>query len=63
MTGRVVVIGSGPAGAAAARELVRRRVPVTMLESGDVHPSGLLIRRVSGIAQRPDTRPSTGSPM
>ena len=42
--GRVIVIGSGPAGAAAARELVRRRVPVTMLESGSARPSGLLIR-------------------
>jgi choline dehydrogenase-like flavoprotein len=42
--GRVIVIGSGPTGAAAARELVRRRVPVTMLESGSTPPSGLLVR-------------------
>ena len=38
--GRVIVIGSGPAGAAAARELVRQRVPVTMLESGSAPPVG-----------------------
>jgi choline dehydrogenase-like flavoprotein len=41
---RVVVIGSGPAGAMAARELVRRRLPVTMLESGTTRPTGLLVR-------------------
>ena len=41
---RVVVIGSGPAGAMAARELVRRGLPVTMLESGTASPRGLLVR-------------------
>jgi choline dehydrogenase-like flavoprotein len=41
---RVVVIGSGPAGAMAARELVRRGLPTTMLESGTKPPSGLLVR-------------------
>jgi choline dehydrogenase-like flavoprotein len=41
---RVVVIGSGPAGAMAARELVRHGVPVTLLESGTTMPGGLLIR-------------------
>ena len=44
MTDRVVVIGSGPAGANAARELVRRGIPVTMLESGTELPGGLLVR-------------------
>jgi choline dehydrogenase-like flavoprotein len=44
---RVIVIGSGPCGAMAARVLVRNGVPVTMLESGTTHPSGLLVR-VSG---------------
>jgi choline dehydrogenase-like flavoprotein len=41
---RVVVIGSGPAGAMAARELVRRGLPVTMLESGTASPRGFLVR-------------------
>jgi choline dehydrogenase-like flavoprotein len=41
---RVVVIGSGPAGAMAAWELVREGVPVTMLESGTAEPGGLLVR-------------------
>lgn len=41
---RVVVIGSGPAGASAARELVRRGVPVLMLESGSAFQPGLLLR-------------------
>lgn len=41
---RVVVIGSGPAGAAAARELVRSGIPVTMLEAGTRLPHGLLLR-------------------
>ena len=43
-TRRVVVIGSGPAGAAAARELVQNGIRVTMLESGTEMPSGLLLR-------------------
>jgi choline dehydrogenase-like flavoprotein len=41
---RVIVIGTGPAGATAARELVRQGIPVTVLESGTVKPSGLLVR-------------------
>jgi choline dehydrogenase-like flavoprotein len=40
----VVVIGSGPAGAAAARELAQNGIAVTLLEAGsDVQP-GLLVR-------------------
>jgi choline dehydrogenase-like flavoprotein len=41
---RVIVIGSGPVGAMAARELVRRGIPVTMLESGTSQPAGWLLR-------------------
>ena len=41
---QVVVIGSGPAGAAAARELVQKGIQVTMLESGTDFQKGLLIR-------------------
>jgi len=41
---RIVVIGSGPSGAAAARTLVDLGLPVTMLESGDRVPDGLLVR-------------------
>lgn len=41
---RVVVIGSGPCGAVAAHELVRRGVPVTLLESGSTPPHGLLVK-------------------
>jgi choline dehydrogenase-like flavoprotein len=41
---RVIVIGSGPAGAMAALELVERGIPVTMLESGQSLPRGLLLR-------------------
>lgn len=41
---QVVVIGSGPAGAAAARELVRSGIRVTMLESGTELPTGMLLR-------------------
>jgi choline dehydrogenase-like flavoprotein len=40
----VVVIGSGPAGAMAARQLVDRGIPVLMLEAGVELPSGLLLR-------------------
>jgi choline dehydrogenase-like flavoprotein len=39
-----VVIGSGPAGATAARELSENGIPVTMLESGSEAPRGLLVR-------------------
>lgn len=41
---RVIVIGSGPAGAMAARELLRNGVPVTMLESGMDFQRGMLVR-------------------
>jgi choline dehydrogenase-like flavoprotein len=41
---QVVVIGSGPAGAAAARELLQNGIPVTMLESGIRFQNGLLLR-------------------
>ena len=42
--GRVVVIGSGPAGAMAACELVRKGIPVTMLETGEDTQRGALVR-------------------
>jgi choline dehydrogenase-like flavoprotein len=41
---QVVVIGSGPAGAAAARELSLHGIRVTMLESGATFPTGALAR-------------------
>jgi choline dehydrogenase-like flavoprotein len=41
---QVVIIGSGPAGAAAARQLVQDGIQVTMLESGMEMPSGVLLR-------------------
>jgi choline dehydrogenase-like flavoprotein len=41
---QAVVIGSGPAGAMAARVLVRHGIPTVMLESGTKPPTGLLIR-------------------
>jgi choline dehydrogenase-like flavoprotein len=41
---QVVVIGSGPAGAAAARELSQNGIPVTMLEAGSGFQNGLLVR-------------------
>lgn len=41
---RVVVIGSGPAGAAAARELIRAGIAVTMLEAGSQFQPGALLR-------------------
>src|SRR4051812_29501746 len=40
----VIVVGSGPAGAIAARTLVGQGVPVTMLESGVQLPRGFLVR-------------------
>ena len=43
-TRTVIVIGSGPSGAVAAHELVRRGIQVVMLESGCGHPGGALIR-------------------
>jgi choline dehydrogenase-like flavoprotein len=41
---QVVIIGSGPAGATAARELTQNGVPVTMLEAGTDRPHGVLLR-------------------
>lgn len=41
---RVVVIGSGPAGAMAAHELLRNGIPVTLLETGDDIQHGALVR-------------------
>jgi choline dehydrogenase-like flavoprotein len=41
---RVLVIGSGPCGAIAARQLVNAGVNVTMLEAGQRPPAGLLVR-------------------
>jgi choline dehydrogenase-like flavoprotein len=43
-TRQVVVIGSGPAGAAAARQLLQDGIRVTMLESGTGFQDGLLVR-------------------
>ena len=44
-TESIVVIGSGPAGAMAAHELVvHKRLPVTMLEAGSEGPKGVLVR-------------------
>lgn len=40
----IIVIGSGPTGAIAALNLVSKGIPVTMLESGQRLPKGLLIR-------------------
>jgi choline dehydrogenase-like flavoprotein len=41
---RVIVVGSGPSGAMAALKLIERGVHVTMLESGDAYPAGLILR-------------------
>jgi len=41
---KVIVIGSGPAGAIAAHELLQKGIPVTMLESGQSNPEGFLVR-------------------
>ena len=41
---RVVVIGSGPAGATAAWTLLQHGIPVTLLESGAARPRGLRVR-------------------
>lgn len=41
---RVIVIGSGPSGSMAALALLKQGIPVTMLESGQVLPPGLLVR-------------------
>jgi len=44
---RVVVIGSGPAGAMAAQQLIRNGVPVTVMETGEDIQHGALVR-ISG---------------
>jgi choline dehydrogenase-like flavoprotein len=41
---RVVVVGSGPAGAMAALSLLRSGIPVTLMESGGRFPGGQLAR-------------------
>src|SRR6266581_3613112 len=41
---RAIVIGSGPSGAIAALTLLERGIPVTMLESGQAFPAGLVVR-------------------
>lgn len=41
---RAIVIGSGPSGATAALMLLERGIPVTMLESGQAFPAGLIVR-------------------
>src|SRR5689334_8405877 len=40
----VIVIGSGPTGAMAALILTERGIPVTLLESGQSAPAGMLVR-------------------
>jgi choline dehydrogenase-like flavoprotein len=66
---RVVVIGSGPAGAMAACELVRKGIAVTMLETGEDIQRGALIRVAGKNLHRnlpPMTKPAgfvvTGDP-
>ncbi len=41
---RAIVIGSGPSGAVAALTLLERGIPVTLLESGQAFPAGLIVR-------------------
>lgn len=41
---QVLVVGSGPTGAMAALTLLQQGIPVTMLESGDQAPGGLIVR-------------------
>ncbi len=59
---RVVVIGSGPAGAMAAHELIRNGIAVTMLESGTEFQGGLLVRLMGRNLLRkvPPMRPNDG---
>src|SRR5215216_6460031 len=56
----VIVIGSGPSGAMAAHTLLQQGIPVTMLESGDRYPGGLLLRTMGRNVFR--RRPSFGDP-
>jgi choline dehydrogenase-like flavoprotein len=57
-TDRVIVIGSGPSGAAAAMTLVRRGIPVMLLESGAARPGGLVVRASGRNVFRVGARPS-----
>jgi choline dehydrogenase-like flavoprotein len=41
---RVIVIGSGPAGAAAAHALIQQGLPVTLMEAGHQFQGGILLR-------------------
>src|SRR2546430_5793698 len=68
---RVVVIGSGPAGATAARTLAERDIPVTLLEAGSERSALGLTVRVAGVTvvnmrrqlrQRTDGLTRTGDP-
>ncbi len=53
MTGEpVVVVGSGPSGAAAAARLVERDVDVVMLDAGDRAPRGLVVRAAGNTLYR-----------
>ena len=59
----VVVIGSGHSGAIAALWLLERGVPVSMLESGQTHPGGLMIRAMGrNIYRRKPDLPTAGLP-
>jgi choline dehydrogenase-like flavoprotein len=69
--GGVVVIGSGPAGAIAARTLAERNVPVTLLEAGSGRSALGLTLRVAGVTvvnlrrrlRQRDGVTKTGDPM
>ena len=50
--GDVIVIGSGPCGAAAASRLVERGVSVTMLDAGLRAPSGIIVRAAGNTLYR-----------
>lgn len=56
---RALVIGSGPAGSMAALTLLKHSIPVTMLESGQSVPGGLLVRAMGKNVYR--RRPKLGS--
>ena len=58
---RVVIVGSGPCGAAAAWQLVQRGIPVTLLESGTMRPDGLLLRAFGRNLYRKKPRGDFGS--
>ncbi|MET0198925.1 MAG: GMC family oxidoreductase [Rhodococcus fascians] len=48
----VVVIGTGPCGAVAAHQLVRRGIPVVSLDSGSSAPRGLIVRAAGNTLYR-----------